>query len=179
MKRPELQLEFAPRARHIPLSSKYLLLLSLLALGLSLLALVQSLAEQARQTQQLAALSDAPRKPSGAWTPVQRRDPLEQARAQLVRKTVRSMATPWSDLLAALENTPPDVALLSVEPSASKRRVTLTAEAASTSQMVAYLRSMQADSRLSEVMLVSHQLQAQAPGTPLRFQLEANWGSGS
>jgi Tfp pilus assembly protein PilN len=45
--------------------------------------------------------------------------------------------------------------------------------------MLAYLRSLQADSRLSNVLLVSHQVQAQAPGTPLRFQLEAHWGDGS
>jgi Tfp pilus assembly protein PilN len=179
MKHPALQLEFAPQARRIPPVSMGLLLVSMLALGLCLLALAKGLTEQAQQSRQLAALGEARRNSSTLDTPVQRRDPLEVARAQFVRKTARSMATPWADLLAALESTPADVALLSVEPSATKRRVTLTAEVASDSQMLAYLRSLQADSRLSNVLLVSHQLQAQAPGTPLRFQLEARWGDGS
>jgi hypothetical protein len=178
MTHPTLQLEFAPQARRPAPASLALLLLCLLALGLSLLALVRSLAEQTQQTRQLAALSGPPRAPAPANPQAQKRDPLELARVQLVRKTARSLATPWAELLGALEAKPADVALLSVEPSAGSRRVTLTAEAAGAPQMLAYLRTLQADPRLHEVVLVSHQLQAQAPGTPLRFQLAARWGDG-
>lgn len=175
MSRHRLQLEFAAQARRIPPASLALLLLCLLLLGLSLLALARSLAEHTQQSRQLASLGTAPRSASPSVVPA-RRDPLELARAQFVRKTARSMDTPWAELLAALEATPASVALLSVEPSAAKRSVSVTAEAATPEQMLAYLRALQADSRLSQVMLVSHELQAQAPGTPLRFQLEAHWG---
>ena len=36
--------------------------------------------------------------------------------------------------------------------------------------------ALQHDPRLSSVVLVSHQVQAQAPGTPIRFQVQAQWG---
>ena len=174
MSRPSLHLEFAPQARRIPLANQILLLVCALLLGLCLLALGRSLSEHAQQTDLLAAAGKA-RAPVAAARPT-RQDPRELERAQFVRRTAHNMATPWAELLAALEATPPTVALLAVEPSASKRSVTLTAEAASATQMLAYLHTLQADSRLHEVMLVSHQLQTQAPGTPLRFQLEGQWG---
>ncbi len=174
MKRPPLVLEFAPQARRIPLASQVPLLVCALLLGLSLLALNRSLNEHAQQTQLLAAAGE-PRTPT-ASVRTGRPDPQELARAQFVRRTARNMATPWADLLAALESTPSNVALLSVEPSATRRSVTVTAEAASATQMLAYLHKLQEDTRLHEVMLVSHQLQTQVPGTPLRFQLEGQWG---
>ena len=169
-----LHLEFAPRARRLSVASQILLLASALILGLCLLALSRSLGEHAQQSDLLAAAS----KPRGPVAPARptRLDPRDLERAQLVRRTAHNMATPWSDLLAALEATPSTVALLSVEPSASKRSVTLTAEAASPAQMLAYLHTLQDDSRLHGVVLVSHQLQTQSPGTPLRFQLEGQWG---
>lgn len=173
---PPLQLEFAPGARRIPVASQLLLLVCAAALGLSLWALAHSLGALAHQSAQLAALRSPPAKAAVASAKPQRRDPLELAQVQFVRKTARNMATPWTELLAALEATPASVALLSVEPSASKRSVTLTAEAATAAQMLAYLRTLQADTRLHDVLLLSHQLQAQAPGTPLRFQLEGHWG---
>lgn len=175
MSRTLLHLEFAPHAQRVPLAGKLLLGVAALALGLGLLALAQSLSDHAQQAQLLAALSDT-RSTTPANTRPVRRDPAELARAQFVRKTAHNMATPWAELLAALEATPATVALLSVEPSAAKRSVTLTAEAASATQMLAYLHTLQSDNRLHEVVLVSHQLQAQAPGTPLRFQIEGQWG---
>jgi Tfp pilus assembly protein PilN len=84
--------------------------------------------------------------------------------------------TPWADLLEALETAPDNLALLSVEPSAAKRSISLTAEAASPKDMLNYLRALQSDQRLSGVLLVSHQVQVQAPGAPLRFQIQGTWG---
>ncbi len=174
MSHPPLHLEFAPRARRIPVTSAVLLLVCAVILGLCLLALSRSLSAHAAQSQLLATAGQQ-RGPATTPRPT-KLDPQELARAQFVRKTTRNMATPWADLLAALEATPANVALLSVEPSASKRSVTLTAEAASATQMLAYLHTLQMDSRLHDMVLVSHQLQAQAPGAPLRFQLEGQWG---
>ena len=174
--RARMHLEFAPPGRRITPANALLLLLGAVALGLCLLALLTQLRAYERQTQQLAALERASGKTTPPTTSAARRDPVELARAQFVRKTARSLGTPWAELLAALEATPTTVALLSVEPSPAKHSVTLTAEAASPTQMLAYLRRLQTDQRLSDVVLVSHQLQAQAPGTPLRFQLEGHWG---
>lgn len=176
MRRNHMQLEFAAATRHIRPASALLLLLCTAVLGLGLLALVSQLREYERQTQQLAALERASGKMPVSSALPPRRDPVELARAQFVRNTARSLLTPWAQLLSALEDTPTSVALLSVEPSPAKHSVTLTAEAASPAQMLAYLHRLQVDPRLSDVVLVSHQLQAQAPGTPLRFQLEGHWG---
>lgn len=172
-----LQLEFAPHPRRLSRASQALLLLSALALAASLLALARALTETTRQAQQLDALTGASGKPARPLVRTQPRDPQELARVQLVRKTARSLATPWAELLAALEATPSDVALLSVEPSAALHSVRLTAEASAPAQMLGYVRALQADKRLSQVILVSHQVQTLAPGTPLRFQVEGHWGT--
>jgi hypothetical protein len=42
--------------------------------------------------------------------------------------------------------------------------------------MLSYLGALQRDDRLNTVVLVSHQVQAQTPGTPVRFQVQAGWG---
>ena len=170
-----LHLEFAPDARQISRSNQIYLSLGVLALLLSLLFLANELSQNFQLSQQLRQVSDQDptvRSTAHARPP----SPIELSRAELVRKTTRNMATPWADLLMALETTPANVALLSVEPVASKHRVGLTAEAASEAQMLAYLRLLQADTRLTEVMLVSHQFQVQTPGAPLRFRVEAHWG---
>jgi hypothetical protein len=78
--------------------------------------------------------------------------------------------------LTALEKAPSNVALLAVEPSAAKRSLSLTAEAANSAQMLNYIQALQGDNHLSDVILVSHQVQLQAPGAPIRFQVRANWG---
>jgi Tfp pilus assembly protein PilN len=102
----------------------------------------------------------------------------EQARKRAIQRVSASLQTPWSDLLAALETAPRDnVALLAIEPSVARQQVRLTAEARDPESMIDYLTSLQADARLSQVVLVSHQVQAQAPGKPVRFTLQAAWGA--
>lgn len=68
------------------------------------------------------------------------------------------------------------MALLVVAPSAAKRSLSITAEAADPDQMLDYMAALQGNGRFTNVALVSHQVQVQAPGTPLRFQLRASWG---
>ena len=41
--------------------------------------------------------------------------------------------------------------------------------------MLAYLAALQNDRRLVNVALVSHQVQVQAIGRPIRFHLQAGW----
>jgi Tfp pilus assembly protein PilN len=173
--RARLQIDFAPDAGAGRRAVLAWLLPSVLLLALCLLAVLRSLAGNAEQARLLAQWNTAPAARSPTTTPA-RHDPAELARIQFVRRTARNMATPWSDLLASLEATPANVALLAVQPTAASRSVSLTAEAASPADMLAWLRHLQADPRLNSVVLVSHQLQAQSPGTPLRFQVEGHWG---
>jgi hypothetical protein len=178
MKRAQLHLEFAPGARQIHSRVTLLFALAVLAFSGAGLQLVLTLAEHTRQARDMATL-EAKARVAARPLKVLRPDPAELARARLARQTSRQLAAGWADLMAALEATPKNVALLSIEPSAAKRSLSLTAEAADMFEMVNYLRALQDDQRLFNVTLVSHQVLLQAAGTPVRFQLRANWGGRS
>jgi hypothetical protein len=86
------------------------------------------------------------------------------------------LSTPWNALLKVLESAPmAHVALLSVEPIASRRQLHLIGEAKDLTTMLDYLSYLQAEPGLQRVILTSHQIQTQ-PGTPVRFQIQARWG---
>ncbi len=174
MRSTRLQIEFAPHARRTTPTSLALLLAGLLLFAVTLLLIGLTLAENARQTRDLAAMDG--HRNAAAIAPPPRPDAAELARVKFVRQTSRSLMTPWADLLAALEAMPANVALLSVEPSAAKRSISLTAEAANPADMLNYLQALQKDPRLAGAVLASHQVQVQAPGTPIRFRVQASWG---
>jgi Tfp pilus assembly protein PilN len=176
MRSPRLRIDFAPGVRRGPRAGRWLL-----ATGLVLLALVAAectrvLAQGARATASLQA-AEARRAAAQAPAPAVRPEARQVAMMRATRQVASDLATPWSRLLSALGSTTArDVALLGVEPSVAKRSVRLTAEARDADAMLAYLAELQRDGRLSSVVLVSHQLQAQAPGSPIRFQVQAQWG---
>jgi Tfp pilus assembly protein PilN len=88
----------------------------------------------------------------------------------------RQLNTPWDGLLKVLESAPMEhVALLSVEPIASRRQVHLIGEAKDLTTMLDYLAYLQAEPGLQRVTLTSHHIQTQ-PGSPVRFQIQARWG---
>ncbi len=183
MKTPRLQLEFAPNARRVTWLGVAILIAGVGVLGFSGMQLAKVLATRAHQANTLAAL-DARRGAALAFAAANAKratstDPAELARTRAVRLVAQNLVTPWADLLASLESAPnKSVALLSVEPSVSKHSLRLTAEARNAQDMLGYLSALQRDNRLSSVVLVSHQVQAQAPGTPVRFQVQAAWGGG-
>lgn len=83
--------------------------------------------------------------------------------------------TPWDRLLKVLESAPMEhVALLSVEPVASRRQLHLVGEAKDVGTMLDYLSYLQGQAGLQRVILTSHQIQTQ-PGSPVRFQIQAHW----
>jgi hypothetical protein len=89
----------------------------------------------------------------------------------------RDLQVPWAQMLASLEAVPArDVALLGVEPSTARRNMRITAEAKSVDAMLDFLEAMRGES-FPEVLLVSHQVQAQTPGVPIRFVLQARWSA--
>jgi Tfp pilus assembly protein PilN len=129
-------------------------------------ALTQALAQADRRRTALAAPAPQPRSA----------DPRQVARERALRDLTRGLSTPWADLFAALEAAPTQsVALLAIEPTVANRSVRLVAEARNSKAMLAYLAALQQDFRLTHVVLVSHQVQAQTPGTPVRFQIQALW----
>lgn len=176
MKPERLNLEFAPHARRLPASRVLYLVLALGFFALALFEVGKARVEQAQAQQQLTSQEGLRAAPTSRAVTRARNDPAESAQAQLVRQASLRLSTPWADLLAALESAPSNAALLLVEPAASKRTVSLTVEAADSASMLGYLKALQGDVRFSEVVLVSHQVQLQVPGTPVRFQLRAQWG---
>ncbi|MGN6525773.1 MAG: hypothetical protein ACTHL8_05245 [Burkholderiaceae bacterium] len=176
MKSPRLRFDFAPDARRGPRAGRALLATGLVLLALASAECAQALAERARATASLQA-TESRRAAAQAPAPTARPEARQVAMMRATRQVASDLATPWSRLLAALGSTSArDVALLGVEPSVAKRSVRLTAEARDADAMLAYLAELQHDGRLASVVLVSHQLQAQAPGSPIRFQVQAQWG---
>ncbi len=99
--------------------------------------------------------------------------------SQNAEKTVRELGTPWSRLLADLEeasnDTANDVAVLEVEPDHAKHRVRVTAEARNLDQVLAYVRRLRKAPDLRYPMLESHEIRAEDKDHPVRFQVSADW----
>jgi predicted ArsR family transcriptional regulator len=139
-----------------------------------------SLSERRRHLQALAQLdarqSDAARPRPVAGKP----DAAYLAKVRSTQQVSRNLTAPWVDLLNAIESAPQQsVALLAAEPSTAKQSFRLTAEARDLDAMLGYVAALQRDRRLVSVVLVSHQVQVQTPGRPIRFQVQAGWGAPS
>ncbi len=179
MKAAPLQIDFAHPARRgaAPLARAMVLLGSLALTGVALIwadALQQrrALSQVQVRLERQQTLRTAPAARAGPT------DPQQLARERWVLEATRGLNTPWVDLLGALEAAPTQaVALLSVEPSAARRSVRLTAEGRDAKAMLAYLGALQRDTRLAQVVLIAHQVQLQSPGTPVRFQIQAQWAT--
>ena len=91
-----------------------------------------------------------------------------QARAEL--------AAPWSGLFVRLEgNRPKQIALVALEADARKDEATLTAEARTAKDMLAYIERLKDEAGFTSVTLASHSLQEGNPQQPLRFVLRLVW----
>lgn len=171
-----LALDFAPGARRVSRAGQALLVGSIALLGWSAWqvgALWTIRSQAAAEAREL----DARRAPTGAGERAAKADPRAIANTKAARQVAENLMTPWAGLMASLGSAASgSVGLLSIEPSVAKHSVRLTAEARDLREMLAYVGTLQRDERLSTVVLVSHQVQAQAPGSPVRFQVQASWG---
>jgi Tfp pilus assembly protein PilN len=176
MKPAAIRLDLATAVRPAPRGARLLLAAGVVLLGVALWQSGQIVAERTRALAGLRAL-EAERVHADTPPPSAKPDQRQLALARTTRQVTANLNTPWSGLLTALGSSArKDVALLAVEPSAAKRSVRLTAEARDDDEMIAYLATLQSDPRLKAVFLASHQVQTQAPGTPVRFQIQALWG---
>ena len=128
--------------------------------------------------QRLDRLSAATPPAAGASTPAARRGDGSAAGNDGARASVllQRLNAPWGELFALLEqHASTDIGLLQVEPDALTRQVRITALSRDLPGMVAWLRQLQADARLSDVLLLQHQREEQSPGQPVRFSLSARW----
>jgi len=169
-KMARLELDFAPARRNAPLGWV------LLAAGLVLatLAGVQFRAAHAERLAHAGELSALSGKllPANAEAAGQAVDPRAAKAAAAVARDLR---VPWSEMLTALEAVQArDVALLGVEPSPTRHNIRITAEAKTPDAMLNYVDALRGEA-FPEVHLASHQVQAQTPGEPVRFVVQARW----
>ncbi|MDO8042169.1 hypothetical protein [Janthinobacterium sp. SUN137] len=104
---------------------------------------------------------------------------IAPAQAAAVNAAILQLNLPWRDLQDALASaTPPAIALLALEPDARKRVLKITAETTGSDAMVAYIAQLKQQELFgARVQLLRHEINALDPNKPLRFQLEARWGS--
>ncbi|MEO5658479.1 MAG: hypothetical protein ABIQ90_01600 [Polaromonas sp.] len=102
--------------------------------------------------------------------------PQERLAIAQARAATAQLNYPWDSLLHLMQDVQrPDIALLALEPKSQSGQIRLTAEAKDTSAMMSYLSSFQQSPLLHNALLTSHQLQMQQPGTPVKFQILAQW----
>lgn len=144
----------------------------LLAAGLGLAAWVGWQGQQAQGALD-AAVAAAPQQPAVARRPVRATAGEEQSAARQARE---QLAVPWGDLFVRLEtHRPKAVALVALEADARKPEATLTAEARSAKDMLAYVEQLKGEAGFASVMLASHAVQEGDPQRPLRFVLRLVW----
>jgi hypothetical protein len=102
--------------------------------------------------------------------------PKERTAMTQARNLTAQLNYPWASLLNLIETAQhPDVALLALDPKSRNGQLRLTAEAKDAPSMMAYVGGLQNNSMLQNALLTTHQMQIQQPGTPLKFQILAQW----
>lgn len=171
----QLDFDLSPTRARVPPMSWLLLVAGALAVTLAAFQFQTASGQHLREARELRALEVSlnETRAGGAVRAL----PQDVHSARATAAVVRELQVPWATLFAALESVAGrNVALLSVEPSALRQEVRIVAEAKTSGAMLDFLEALRAQS-LREVVLVSHQLQAQTPGAPIRFQARALWGS--
>ncbi|MEP7294943.1 MAG: hypothetical protein ABI702_02060 [Burkholderiales bacterium] len=173
----KLHLDFAHGARRVSRAGQILLIASIGLLSYAALSVGELWTVQSKVTAEAREFDTHRGASSESKARTAKPDPRELAGTKAARQVADNLMTPWASLMSSLGSAATDsVGLLSVEPSVTKHSVRLTAEARDLHEMLVYVGTLQRDARLSSVVLVSHQVQAQAPGTPVRFQVQAAWG---
>jgi Tfp pilus assembly protein PilN len=105
--------------------------------------------------------------------------PIAPAQAAAVNAAILQLNLPWRDLQDALASaTPPEIALLALEPDARKRVLKITAETKDSDAMIAYIAQLKQQELFgTRVQLLRHEINELDPNKPLRFQVEASWST--
>ncbi|OGB21139.1 MAG: hypothetical protein A3I66_10125 [Burkholderiales bacterium RIFCSPLOWO2_02_FULL_57_36] len=103
---------------------------------------------------------------------------ISELQGTAVNGAINQLNLPWRDVLDAIEAaTPPAIALLALEPDAKKHLLKGMAEAKTSDDMIAYIESLKQQAFFASVALTKHEINAQDPNQPLRFQFEAHWSA--
>lgn len=116
-----------------------------------------------------------------ARTPIENPDDatMNAKVALSAERAAQDLATPWTLLLAELEQASKDsqgqIALLGVEPDHAKHSVRVTAEARTLQLALNYVERLQSSRSLDYPMLDRHEIRADDPQRPVRFELTGRW----
>ncbi|MCW8279046.1 PilN domain-containing protein [Pseudomonas sp. PCH199] len=178
-----LTLDFQPRRRSTPLG--WSLLAGGVVLALTCIVIQQHLSGEVElqqghlQTTQRVLSGDTS---TGSGTKVSLTPAETREQAQNLaemRKVSQQLRRPWERLFATLEAMPRDnIALLTLTPDARKGQVRISAEARDLEAMLDFHRRLEATDELSDVSLLSHEIVANVPEQPVRFNLSATWEIG-
>lgn len=92
---------------------------------------------------------------------------------QGLRAVARQLNIPWQELFEQLErSTPPQVALVSVEPDGQRGTVRLQAEAKSLDTLLQYAAALQGQGVLGRLTYNKHETNGQDPNRPMRLTFE-------
>ena len=115
----------------------------------------------------------------------------DAAQTQAMNQALLALNRPWSALWDALErvsNAPGvRVAILEMRPDAAvvdpsvgaTQGLRLLAESKSSAQMLGFMRQLRAEPFFESAVLISHQVNAQDPNQPLRFEVTLRWAQAS
>lgn len=171
-----LDLDFQRGRRTGPLGWT-LLLCGVLLAGLVLLQRQEIAVETASRERELHRLERLLQRDGDAWAPLSAAESRAQdATLAEMRRVSAQMNLPWGQLFGTLEAIRmEDVALLSLAPDARKRKLRISAEARSLEAMLEFHRRLEQSDNLSDVSLLNHEVLAQEPERPVRFNLLATW----
>jgi hypothetical protein len=146
----------------------------LLAAGLGLAGWVGWQDQQVgRALAEASAAAPVPKTPPAARRATGTTTGTEQGAAESSRA---QLATPWGELFIRLEShRPKQIALLALEADARKPEATLTAEARSAKDMLAWIEQLKDAAGFRSVTLASHAVQEGDAQRPIRFVLRLAW----
>ncbi len=100
----------------------------------------------------------------------------EKERIRAANLVIADIDKPWAALLNALESSGTDhTSLLTVEPDGDRRELKLLGEARSTEAVFTFLQTLSAQPAIDSAYLLGHQINAQDPQRPVRFNVQASW----
>ena len=174
--RQAIQLDFAGGRPGLSLAGGALLALGLVAASVVLLVYRDMGQRRAGLEVRLAAVTRAQAHATQADSVT---DPKVAVSAQTA---AADLATPWTLLLAELEQASRDsedqISLLGVEPDHAKHSVRVSAEARTLALALAYVQRLQGSRSLRYPMLDRHEIRADDPQRPVRFELTGLWRDG-
>ena len=172
-----LPIDFARRSKRPRWTLSSLLLLAILALGLSLRTYLD--ARDTLQQLQDEVSASAERRQRQEQRPATAPLALSEAQIMAINAAVEQLNIPWAELFQLLEVAVPDnVALLALQPEGRKRLLLVQAEAKSDAHMLAFVDRLRQQEGVAQAFLSKHEIRDQDPNHPYRFSVELRWQPG-